>query len=47
MFTVNPFATLAESVSPIFMQSFVILMVLLIIIGTLLDIIHKIKNKYS
>ena len=46
MFTVNPFATLAESVSPIFMQSFVILMVLLIIIGTLLDIIHKKNVKY-
>ncbi len=43
MLTINPFAILAETVSPIYMQSFVILMVVLIIVGTLLDIIHKKK----
>ena len=46
MFSVNPFAILAETVSPVYMQSFVILMVLLIAIGTLLDIIHKKNVKY-
>ena len=46
MLSVNPFAILAETVSPVYMQSFVILMVLLIVIGTLLDIIHKKNVKY-
>ena len=46
MISVNPFAVLAESVSPVFMQAFVVLMVLLIVIGTLLDIIHKKNVKY-
>ena len=42
----NPFAILSESVSPIFMQSFVILMIALVVIGTLVDIIHKKNVKY-
>ena len=46
MITVNPFAMLAETISPIYMQAFVILMLTLIIIGTLLDIIHKKNVKY-
>ena len=46
MFFNNPFSTLAGSISPIFMQSFVILMGLLIFIGTLMDIIHKKNVKY-
>ena len=46
MLSVNPFAILAETVSPIYMQSFVVLMVLLIFVGTLLDIIHKKNVKY-
>ena len=46
MISVNPFAILSETVSPIFMQSFVVLMVLLIVVGTLLDIIHKKNVKY-
>ena len=37
MFANNPFSILAESVSPILMQSFVILMGLLVIAGTLMD----------
>ena len=41
MISVNPFAILAESVSPIYMQSFVVLMIVLIAVGTLVDIIHK------
>ena len=46
MFLTNPFALLAENISPIFMQSFVIIMGLLVIGGTLLDIIHKKNVKY-
>ena len=46
MLSANPFAILAETVSPIYMQSFVILMVVLIAAGTILDIIHKKNVKY-
>jgi len=44
--SVNPFLKLAETVPSIYMQSFVIMMVILIIAGTLLDIIHKKNVKY-
>ena len=43
MFLTNPFLLLSETVPTILMQIFVIVMALLVIIGTLLDIIHK-KN---
>ena len=46
MITNNPFAVLAETVPPIFMQWFVIVMVILVVLGTLLDIIHKKNVKY-
>ena len=46
MISLNPFAVLAESVSPIYMQSFVVLMIVLIAVGTLVDIIHKKNVKY-
>ena len=46
MLSINPFAILAETVSPLFMQSFVVLMVVLIVVGTLVDIIHKKNVKY-
>tara|TARA_Y100001960_G_scaffold266256_1_gene289776 strand:- start:324 stop:1121 length:798 start_codon:yes stop_codon:yes gene_type:complete len=42
----NPFAVLAETVPPFFMQWFVIAMSLLVLVGTLLDIIHKKNVKY-
>ena len=41
MFTTNPFSVLAETVPSIVMQGFVVLMILLIVTGTLLDMIHK------
>ena len=43
MLSTNPFLILAETVSPIFMQSFVVVMIILVVAGTLLDVIHK-KN---
>jgi len=46
MLSTNPFSVLAESVSPILMQSFVIVMGILVVVGTLLDIIHKKNVKY-
>ncbi len=46
MITNNPFATLSEIVSPFFMQGFLITMIILVIIGTLVDIIHKKNVKY-
>ena len=46
MLSINPYSTLAETVSPIYIQSFVILMVVLIAAGTILDIIHKKNVKY-
>ena len=46
MFVTNPFFILAETISPIILQSFVIVMVSLVIIGTLVDIIHKKNVKY-
>ena len=46
MFLINPFALLSEHVPAIFMQGFVIGMAVLVIVGTLLDIIHKKNVKY-
>jgi len=46
MLSTNPFSVLAESLSPILMQSFVIVMGILVVVGTLLDIIHKKNVKY-
>jgi len=46
VFLINPFSMLAESVPAVLMQSFVIVMAILVIVGTLLDIIHKKNVRY-
>ena len=46
MLSTNPFLILAETVPPIFMQWFVIVMAILVVVGTLIDIIHKKNVKY-
>ena len=46
MFTINPFAVLSETIPSIFLQSFVVVMIGLIILGTVMDIIHKKNVKY-
>jgi len=46
MLSINPFSILAETVPPIFMQVFVIVMAMLVVVGTLLDVIHKKNVKY-
>jgi hypothetical protein len=46
MFTSNPFAELSASVSPTVMQTYVVVMALLVVGGTLFDIIHKGSARY-
>ena len=46
MFTSNPFAELSASVSPAVMQTYVVVMILLVAGGTLLDIAHKKSARY-
>jgi hypothetical protein len=46
MFTSNPFAAIAASVPPAFMQSYVVLMIALVVAGTLFDILHKGSARY-
>jgi hypothetical protein len=42
----NPFSTLSETIPAITMQSFLIIMVALVVVGTLIDIINKKNVKY-
>ena len=46
MITANPFSLLSGQISPILMQMFVILMFLLLILGTIFDMVHKKNVKY-
>ncbi|MCG8548000.1 MAG: adenylyl-sulfate reductase [Alphaproteobacteria bacterium] len=46
MFTSNPFAELSASIPPAAMQTYVIIMILLVIGGTLFDVWHKKSAKY-
>ena len=46
MFTSNPFAELSATVSPVIMQSYVIAMAVLVVAGTLFDILHKKSARY-
>ena len=46
MFTSNPFAELSASISPALMQTYVIIMIVLVAGGTLFDIWHKKSAKY-
>jgi len=46
MFTSNPFAVLSASISPAVMQTYVVVMILLVAGGTIYDIIHKKSAKY-
>jgi len=46
MFTTNPFAELSASVPSIILQGFALLMLGLVVVGTVLDIIHKKNVKY-
>ena len=46
MFTTNPFAELSASIAPVVMQTFVVLMIVLVAVGTLFDIVHKGSARY-
>nr|MDP2191533.1 hypothetical protein [Rhodoferax sp.] len=46
MFTSNPFADLTGFLSPLYMQAYIVLMVLLVIGGTILDMMHKKSAQY-
>jgi len=46
MFSINPFAALSATLSPAVMQAYVVVMFLLVIAGTLFDVVHKGSAKY-
>ena len=46
MFTSNPFAELAGFIPPAIMQTYVAIMMLLVVAGTVFDVLHKKSAKY-
>ncbi len=46
MFTSNPFAELSASISPDIMQGYIVLMIILVVVGTVLDMMHKKSAQY-
>jgi hypothetical protein len=46
MFAINPFAALSPTVSPGVMQTYVVIMIILVVAGTLFDVVHKGSAKY-
>jgi hypothetical protein len=46
MFTSNPFAELSASMPPAVMQTYVVVMIVLVVAGTLFDIVHKGSARY-
>jgi hypothetical protein len=46
MFTTNPFIELSAFISPSVMQTYIVIMVILVAVGTIYDVIHKQSAKY-
>jgi hypothetical protein len=46
MFAINPFAELSASLSPTFMQTYVVVMFALVVLGTIYDVLHKKSARY-
>lgn len=46
MFTSNPFAALSSFIAPSLMQTYIVVMIVLVAAGTLFDIVHKGSAKY-
>jgi hypothetical protein len=46
MYTSNPFAALSASISPSVMQTYVVIMIILVAGGTLYDVLHKQSGTY-
>ncbi|MDH3363950.1 MAG: adenylyl-sulfate reductase, partial [Gammaproteobacteria bacterium] len=46
MFTTNPFAELSAFISPSVMQTYVVVMIILVAAGTVYDVLHKKSARY-
>ena len=46
MITINPFSELSKFIQSITMQLFVVAMIIMVVVGTLFDMIHKKNVKY-
>jgi len=46
MFSTNPFAAISAFISPSVMQSYVVIMFILVVVGTLYDVLHKRSARY-
>lgn len=46
MFSSNPFAELSQSIPPAIMQTYVVIMIVLVVGGTLFDVVHKRSASY-
>jgi hypothetical protein len=46
MFTSNPFAELSASISPSVMQTYIVVMIILVAAGTIYDVLHKKSARY-
>jgi len=46
MFTNNPFAALTDFLSPAVMQTYLVVMIVLVVAGTLFDVVHKGSARY-
>jgi len=46
MFTTNPFAELSAFIPPSLMQTYVVVMIVLVVVGTLYDVVHKSSARY-
>jgi hypothetical protein len=46
MFTTNPFAALSQSIPPVAIQTYVVVMIVLVAAGTLFDVVHKGSARY-
>jgi hypothetical protein len=47
MFTSNPFAELSAFISPAVMQTYVVVMIILVAAGTIYDVLHKKSARYA
>ena len=46
MFTSNPFAELSAFISPAVMQTYIVVMIILVAVGTIYDVLHKKSARY-
>ena len=46
MFTSNPFAELSASIAPSVMQTYIVVMIILVALGTIYDVLHKKSARY-